>query len=75
LAKKRSLEEEKEPTEQTEKIDQAAGRRGGWRKGAGLLMTPPPSYVLLPSEFPRIEFAGNSSQCIKIGVAEGYDYY
>jgi hypothetical protein len=29
---------------------------------------------LFSLEFPRIEFAGNSSQCIKTAAAEGYDY-
>ena len=28
-----------------------------------------------PSEFPRIEFAGNSSQCIKTEADEEHDYY
>jgi hypothetical protein len=27
------------------------------------------------NEFPRIEFAGNSSPCIKTEAAEGHDYY
>src|SRR5215217_4511624 len=27
--------------------------------------------LFMPSEFPRIVFAGNSSQCIKTGVSEG----
>jgi hypothetical protein len=27
------------------------------------------------SEFPRIEFAGNSSRCIKLAVEEGQDLY
>jgi len=28
---------------------------------------------LANSEFPRIEFSGNSSQCIKTAAAEGHD--
>jgi len=27
------------------------------------------------SEFPRIEFGGNSSNCIKTAASEGHDYY
>jgi len=29
----------------------------------------------MPAEFPRIVFAGNSSQCIKLEVEERQDYY
>src|SRR5215216_6677851 len=72
---KRNLEEEKEPTEQSKKKEKVAGKHGGRRKGAGLLLTPLASYVLLPSKFPRIVFAGTSSTCIKTASALGHHYH
>jgi hypothetical protein len=34
-----------------------------------------PRLFFVPSEFPRIVFAGNSSHCIKTAASEGQDYY
>src|SRR5215211_254340 len=40
---------------------------------AGRGLTAP--ALFMPSEFPRIVFAGNSSHCIKTGVIEGHVHH